>query len=134
MFGVTDLWRRRSVDVNVGLGFRFCRRRWIHNGGVALLFLSRRIRYGRLFLLTRREERGANQEADVFVHKYWTCWVVDYLRSWRWARRGGCAGGCFRRSGRAGGRRYRFSLLFASREQHGAGQNADVFLHKRKVR
>ena len=80
MFGFADLRRRRSIDVNVGLGFCLCLRRRIHNGGVALLFLGWRIRYSCFFLLTSRKERGTNQEADVFVHKYWTCWVVDYLR------------------------------------------------------
>ena len=80
MFGLAGLGRRRCIDVNLGLGFRFRRRRRIHNRGVALLFLSRRIRYRRFFLLTSREERGTNQQADVFVHRYWTCWVVDYLR------------------------------------------------------
>jgi hypothetical protein len=73
MFDFADLRRRRSIDVNVRLGFRFRLRRRIHDGGVALLFLSRRIRYRRFFLLTSREERGTNQQADVFVHKYWTC-------------------------------------------------------------
>jgi hypothetical protein len=63
-----DLGRGRSCDVNVCLGFRFRRRRRIHNGS-ALLLLGRRIRYRGFFLLTGREERGTNQDADVFVHK-----------------------------------------------------------------
>jgi len=64
------LRRRRRVDVDVRLGLRLCRSRRgrIHNRRVALLFLRRRVRYRRFFLLTSRQKRGTNQEADVFVH------------------------------------------------------------------
>jgi hypothetical protein len=80
MFGFAGLRRRRCSDVDIGLGFRFRfrRRRRIHNGG--LLFLGRRIVYRRFFLLASREERGANQQANVFVHECWTRRAVDYLR------------------------------------------------------
>ena len=64
------LRRRRGVDVDVRLALRFCRSRRgrIHNRGVALLFLTGRIRNRCFLLLTSRQERGTNEEADVFVH------------------------------------------------------------------
>lgn len=80
MFGFDGLRRRRCIDVNLGLGFRLRGRRRIHDRGVGLFFLGRRIVYRRFFSLTSRKECGTNQQADVFVHKYWACWVVDYLR------------------------------------------------------
>ena len=62
------LRRRRCVDVDVRLALRLCRRRRIHNRGVAFLFLGRRVRYGCFLLLTSRQKRGPHQEADIFVH------------------------------------------------------------------
>ncbi len=127
------LRRRRRVDVDVRLGLRLCRSRRgrIHNRSVALLFLRRRVGYGRFLLLTSRQKRGTNQEADVFVHvRLGRIRKLIYLRCRRRTcscrrRLGGTAGG------RIGGRRRggRFSFLFASRQKCGARQDANVFLH-----
>ena len=76
------LRRRRRVDVDVRLALRLGRscRRGIHNRGVALLFLRRRVCYRRFFLLTSRQKCGAQQEADVFVHVSRTDSDANYLR------------------------------------------------------
>ena len=65
--------RGRHIDVCVRLGLGLSRRRWIHNGGVALLLFRflpsrRRISDGSFLLCTRREQRGTCQDADVFLH------------------------------------------------------------------
>lgn len=127
------LRRRRSVDVDIRLALRLCRRsrRRIYNRSVALLFLAGRVCYCCFLLLTSRQKRGTNEEADVFVHVGRTDSDADYLRCWRRTRsRSGLSRGA---SGRFGGsacrRGGRFSFLFASREKRGAGQDANVFLH-----
>ena len=64
---------RRHVDVRVRLGLGLRRRRWVHNRGVSfflfrLLPSSSRRSDGGFLLFTRREQRGAGQDADVFFH------------------------------------------------------------------
>ena len=92
-------------------------------------FFRRRVRYGCFFLLTSRQKRGTNEEADVFVHVSRTDSDINYLRCWcRTLSRGA--------SGRFGGsacrRGGRFSFLFASRQKGDARQDANVFLHNFK--
>jgi hypothetical protein len=80
IIGFRRLRRGRRVDVDVRLRFRLSRWRRIYDCRVALLFLRlfcRRIGYGRLFLLARRQQSGAHQKADVFFHvRIGQIWVL----------------------------------------------------------
>lgn len=64
-----NLWSGRSRDIDVRL--RFCLggrgRGFLHDRRVGLLFFGGRIDR-RVFLLTGREDRTANQHANVFLH------------------------------------------------------------------
>ena len=66
---IPNLRSGRGVDVHLSF-LRLGRsgRRWVYHRDVALFFFRRRIRHGCFLLLTSRQKRGTNQEADVFVH------------------------------------------------------------------
>ncbi len=138
--GLALMRRRRGVNVDLCLALRLSRRcrRWIHDRRVGFLFLARRVGHGCFLLLTSRQKRGANKEADVFLHvSIGRISPANYLRCRRSARRRrgrlSCgAGSRFGCRGRVCGRGGGFGLLFTSRKERGASQDADVFLHSWK--
>jgi hypothetical protein len=60
--------RRTGVDRGVRLRFGRRRRRFFHDGRVALGLFRGWISDGSLLLLTRDKQRGASQNADIFFH------------------------------------------------------------------
>ena len=62
--------RRHCIDRRVRLCFaRSCWRR-IHHSRIAFLFLSGRIRHGRLFLFASRQQCQSSEKTNVFLHTY----------------------------------------------------------------
>src|SRR6266436_563128 len=62
---------RSGRGVNVHLRFLRLSRsgwRWVHHRGIALFFFRRRIRHGRFFLLTSREQRHAGEQTNISSH------------------------------------------------------------------